>query len=233
VAVLGVSMRVLFPNLSTPDLASVVMSLNVLGPILGALLIAAVFSAILSTVDSIMIVSGAGLAHDIYGKLINTEATERQKLWANRIAVFALGVLPFLLALNSGLLGGLVQLIVILQASMMGGMFFMPLVLGLHWKRANTLGGVSGMVGGFFTVLFWHIGTKIYSVVPESITTVVTDPVIPGVAVSLILVVGVSLATGKPSKRTLAPFFDDVAEERPAGRREASRTDGGTEEDNE
>jgi len=233
VAVLGVSMRVLFPNLSTPDLASVVMSLNVLGPILGALLIAAVFSAILSTVDSIMIVSGAGLAHDIYGKLINTEATERQKLWANRIAVFALGVLPFLLALNSGLLGGLVQLIVILQASMMGGMFFMPLVLGLHWKRANTLGGVSGMVGGFFTVLFWHIGTKIYSVVPESITTVVTDPVIPGVAVSLILVVGVSLATGKPSKRTLAPFFDDVAEERPAGHREASRTDGGTEEDNE
>jgi len=37
VAVLGVTMRVLFPNLSTPDLASVVMSLNVLGPILGAL----------------------------------------------------------------------------------------------------------------------------------------------------------------------------------------------------
>jgi len=126
-----------------------------------------------------MIVSGAGLAHDIYGKLINTEATERQKLWANRIAVFVLGVIPFILALNSGLLGGLVQLIVVLQASMMGGMFFMPLVLGLHWKRANTLGGVAGMVGGFFTVLFWHIGTNIYSVVPESITAVVTDPVIP------------------------------------------------------
>lgn len=231
VAVLGVSMRVLFPNLSTPDLASVVMSLNVLGPILGAMLIAAVFSAILSTVDSIMIVSGAGLAHDIYGKLINTDATERQKLWANRIAVFILGTLPFILALNSGLLGGLVQLIVVLQASMMGGMFFAPLVLGLHWRRANTLGGVAGMVGGFFTVLFWHIGTEIVSVVPESVTTVITDPVIPGVAVSLLLVVFVSLATGKPSDRTLAPFFDDVAGGAATDGGEEPRSDGGVDDE--
>lgn len=211
VAVLGVAMRVLFPNLSNPDLASVVMSVNVLGPILGALLICAVFSAILSTVDSIMIVSGAGLAHDIYGQLINRDATERQKVWANRISVFVLGIIPFLLALNSGLLGGLVQLIVVLQASMMGGMFFVPLVFGLHWRRANTAGGIAGMVAGFTTVLLWHIGTNIVPVVPESVSTVITDPVIPGVLASFIALVAVSLATGEPSRRTLAPFFDDVA----------------------
>lgn len=211
VAVLGVSMRVLFPNLSNPDLASVVMSITVLGPILGALLICAVFSAILSTVDSVMIVSGAGLAHDIYGKLINRDATERQKLWANRISVFVLGTIPFLLALNSGLLGGLVQLIVVLQASMMGGMFFVPLVFGLHWRRANTAGGIAGMVAGFTTVLLWHIGTDIVPVVPESVSTVITDPVIPGVLASFVALVAVSLATGEPSRRTLAPFFDDVA----------------------
>lgn len=218
VAVLGVAMRVLFPNLSTPDLASVIMSLNVLGPILGALLISAVFSAILSTVDSVMIVSGAGLAHDIYGKLVNPGATERQKLWANRISVFILGTIPFLLALNKGLLGGLVQLIVVLQASMMGGMFFVPLVFGLHWKRANTKGGVAGMVVGFGTVVLWHIGAEVLGVIPEAITTVITDPVIPGVFASFVALVAVSLATGKPSNRTLAPFFDDV-----------TAADGGTE----
>ena len=209
VAVLGISMKVLFPNLSTPDLASVIMSLNVLGPVLGALLIAAVFSAILSTVDSVMIVSGAGLAHDIYGSLINSEATEDQKLWANRVAIVILGTIPFLLALNRGLLGGLVQLIVVLQASMMGGMFFVPLVFGLHWRGANTAGGIAGMVVGFFTVLAWHVGTEIYPVVPESVSAVVTDPVIPGVFASFVALVGVSLATGEPSARTLAPFFED------------------------
>lgn len=211
VALLGVSMRVLFPQLSTPDLASVIMSLNVLGPVLGALMICAVFSAILSTVDSVMIVSGAGLAHDIYGKLINPEATERQKLWANRLSVGVLGLIPFVLALNSGLLGGLVQLIVVLQASMMGGMFFIPLVLGLHWKRANTIGGIAGMVVGFSTVVAWHIGTNIYPVIPESISSVITDPVIPGVVMSFLTLVIASYATGKPSKKTLEPFFDVTA----------------------
>ncbi|WP_164974675.1 sodium:solute symporter family protein [Halegenticoccus tardaugens] len=219
VALLGVIMKVMFPALSTPDFASVIMSINVLGPVLGALLIAAVFSAILSTVDSIMIVSGAGLAHDIYVKLVNPEATEKQKVWANRIAVLILGTVPFILALNSGLLGGLVQLIVVLQASMMGGMFFIPLVLGLHWKRANTKGGIAGMIAGFSTVVLWHIGTSIYTWIPESISTVITDPVIPGVAVSLIVVVAVSLATDPPSRRTLEPFFD------------VSRADGGNEEE--
>jgi len=210
VALLGVSMRVLFPNLSTPDLASVIMSLNVLGPILGALLISAVFSAILSTVDSVMIVSGAGLAHDIYIELFNPDATQRQRVWANRIAVFVLGLVPFVLALNKGLLGGLVQLIVVLQASMMGGMFFVPLVFGLHWKRANTWGGIAGMVVGFATVVLWHIGTEIYSWVPASVTDVIGDPVIPGVLMSFVALVAVSLATGAPSSRTIAPFFDDV-----------------------
>lgn len=208
VALLGVMTRVMFPALSTPDLASVILSINVLGPILGALLIAAVFSAILSTVDSVMIVSGAGLAHDIYGQLVNPDATENQKVWANRISVLVLGLIPFALALNKGLLGGLVQLIVVLQASMMGGMFFAPLVLGLHWKRANTKGGIAGMVLGFATVVLWHIGTEIYAWIPESVSAVVTDPVIPGVFVSIVAVVVISLATDRPSPRCLEPFFD-------------------------
>ncbi|MFB6155616.1 MAG: sodium:solute symporter [Haloferacaceae archaeon] len=219
VALLGISMRVMFPNLSTPDLASVIMSLNVLGPILGALLIAAVFSAILSTVDSVMIVSGAGLAHDIYGKLINPDASDTRMVWANRISVAVLGTIPFLLALNKGLLGGLVQLIVVLQASMMGGMFFVPLVFGLHWKRANTLGGVTAMITGFSTVVIWHIGTEIMSFVPESLTSVIGDPVIPGVFVSFVTLVAVSLATRTPSPKCLEPFFKDV-----------TVTDGGSEE---
>lgn len=217
VALLAVYMRVMFPALSNPDLASVIMSLNVLGPILGALLISAIFSAILSTVDSVMIVSGAGLAHDIYVKLFNPDATERQKLWANRISIGILGLIPLVLALNRGLVGDLVQFIVVLQASMMGAMFFMPLVLGLHWKRVTTAGGVAGMVFGFSTVIIWHVGTEIYSFIPESLAA--NDPVIPGVLVSFLVMVVVSYATGKPSRKSLAPFFDDV-----------TVTDGGTDE---
>lgn len=213
VAILGASMRILFPELSTPDLASVIMSLNVLGPILGALLISAVFSAVMSTVDSVMIVSAAGLAHDIYGKLINPDASQKQLIWANRLAVLVLGAVPLGLALFKGLLGGLVQFIVVLQASMMGGMFFMPLVLGLHWPRANTIGGIGGMIAGFATVLLWHILGSVMSVIPSNLAA--WDPVIPGVIVSFVTVVGLSYLTGKPSEKSLEPFFEDAQQQSP------------------
>jgi len=208
VALLGVTMRVLFPALSTPDLAGVVMSQFLLGPVLGGLFVAAVFSAILSTVDSVLIVSAAGLAHDVYAKLVAPDATERTKLRANRAAVLVLGTVPVVLALNRGLFGGLIQFVVILLLSLLGSAFFAPVLLGLHWRRANTPGGVAGMVAGFATAAGWHVGTDVYAVVPATLTRYVGDPVLPGVAVSLVATVTVSLATGDPSRRSLAPFFD-------------------------
>jgi len=207
VALLGVSLRVLFPGIGTPDLAVVVLSQAVLGPVLGALLVVAVFSAILGTIDSVMLVSGSSLAHDVYAKLLNPTATERQKLWVNRAAVPVLGGVGALLALNRGALGGLVMLIVILQLSLLGGMLFVPVVFGLHWERANTPGAVASMLSGFVTVCVWHLGTEVYAVVPEAVA-VFGDPVVPAVAVSFLVLVAVSLATDRPSVSSLDPFFD-------------------------
>jgi len=212
-AIIGMAMFVLFPTLTTADLASVIMSIEVLGPVLGALLISAVLSAMLSTVDSIMIVSASGIAHDLYAELINPEATERQKLWVNRGAILFLGLIPLVAAFNPELVGGLVQLIVLLQASMMGGMFFITILLGLHWRRATTGGAIAAMLGGLGAVLAWHIGVDrgIITGFPAQL-----DPVMPGVGVSLVLLVVVSLATSPPSRSSLERFFDVDEEVAPA-----------------
>lgn len=205
VAVIGMSMRVLYPQLTTPDLASVILSIGVLGPILGALVIGAILSAMLSTVDSIMIVSAGAIAHDIYAELINPEASENQKLWANRLSVIFVGIVPFFLALYGQALGGLVQFIVLLQSAIIGATFSMPLLLGLHWDRINTPGTFVGMLLGFVTVLIWH-----FSVDGGVITGVLAqiDPVVPGVIMCLIGMIGGSYLTTKPTREALAPFFD-------------------------
>jgi len=204
-AIVGMSMFVLFPSLTTADLASVIMSIDVLGPILGALLISAILSAMLSTVDSIMIVSASGIAHDLYAEIINPEASESQKVWVNRLAVLAIGLIPLVFAFNPELVGGLVQLIVLLQASMMGGMFFITILLGLHWRRASTEGAIGAMLGGLVAVVGWHVGVDsgVVTGFPAQL-----DPVIPGVVVSLILLVVVSLVTEPPSRASLERFFD-------------------------
>jgi Na+/proline symporter len=205
VAVVGMGMRVLYPQLTSPDLASVIMSIDVLGPILGALVIGAVLSAMLSTVDSIMIVSAGAIAHDIYGKLLNPEASERRKLYANRLAVIFVGVVPFFLALYGDLLDRLVQFIVVLQAAIIGATFSMPLLLGLHWDRMNTPGTFIGMFLGFVTVLAWH-----FSIEGGVITGVLAqiDPVIPGVILCLVGMIVGSYVTSRPSAEALEPFFD-------------------------
>ncbi|KPN31079.1 sodium/panthothenate symporter [Halolamina pelagica] len=205
VAVVGMSMRVLYPQLTTPDLASVIMSIDVLGPILGALVIGAVLSAMLSTVDSIMIVSGGAIAHDIYAELLNPEASESRKLWANRLAVIFVGIVPFFLALYGEALGGLVQFIVLLQAAIIGATFSMPLLLGLHWERINTPGTFAGMILGFASVLVWHFGTDA-GVITGVLAQI--DPVVPGVLMCLVGMVVGSYLTSEPSREALAPFFD-------------------------
>ena len=205
VAVVGMSMRVLYPQLTTPDLASVIMSIDVLGPILGALVIGAILSAMLSTVDSIMIVSAGAIAHDIYGELLNPEASQNRKLWANRLSVVFVGIVPFFLALYGDALGGLVQFIVLLQSAIIGATFSMPLLLGLHWDRINTPGTFVGMLLGFLSVLAWHFAGE-----AGTLTGVLAqiDPVVPGVIMCLVGMIAGSYLTSEPSQEALAPFFD-------------------------
>ena len=203
VALIGMGMRVMFPELGTPDLASIIMSINVLGPVLGAMVVTAILSAMLSTVDSIMIVSAGALAHDLYAQLLNPNASERRKLWVNRLSTVVVGVVPLVLALTPGVLGGLVQFIVILQTALIGASFSIPVLIGLNWKRANLWGAALGMVGGFLTVIVWHFLQSDLSGILSQI-----DPVVPGVIVSLLgLFIG-SYATAPPESERLERFFD-------------------------
>ena len=203
VALIGMGMRVMFPELTTPDLASVIMSINVLGPVLGAILVSAILSAMLSTVDSIMVVSAGALAHDFYAKIINPGASESQKLWANRLSTVAVALIPLVLAIVPGILGGLVQFIVLLQSALIGASFSVPVLVGLNWKRANLWGVVLGMLGGFVTVIAWHFLQAGFTGVLSQI-----NPVVPGVIVCLIgLLVG-SYATPAPESTQLERFFD-------------------------
>jgi hypothetical protein len=71
------------------------------------------------------------------------------------------------------------------------------------------------MLAGFLTAAGWHLGTEVYEFIPAVLGRYIGDPVIPGVVMSLVAVVTVTLATDEPSRRSLAPFFDVADEPRP------------------
>ena len=135
--ILGIGMRGIFPFLPSPDQASSIMASTVMSPLLGALFLVAMLSAIMSTVNSILLVTGGAFAHDLYKRLIDTSASQRRLVWVNRISIVALGVVPFWFATRR--LGD-VQAIVIEQAKFIASFFFVPVVLGLNWRRGTREG---------------------------------------------------------------------------------------------
>ena len=53
------------------------MASTVMSPLLGSLFLVAMLSAIMSTVNSILLVTGGAFAHDLYKRLVNPQASQR------------------------------------------------------------------------------------------------------------------------------------------------------------
>jgi SSS family transporter len=195
---IGLLTRVLFPSLSSQDLASSVMAFEVLPPLVGALLLVAMLSAIMSTVNSILLVVGAGVAHDLYKRLLDPAASQRRLVRINRVSVVVLALLPVYFALQRY---GDVQAIVVEQAKFIASFFFVPVVIGLNWRRGTAAGAMAAMFGGFLACLAWTF-TGQHGFAHHGI-----DAVEVGVAVSLVLFLLVSRYTRPVPAENLAIFF--------------------------
>src|SRR5690606_6692881 len=95
---------------------------------------------------------GGAFAHDLYKRLVAPAASERRLLLVNRLSIVVLGLLPFWFALQKF---GDVQTIVVEQAKFIASFFFVPVVVGLNWRRGTKEGAIWSMVAGFAGCLLW------------------------------------------------------------------------------
>ena len=200
VTILGIGMRGLFPFLPSADQASSIMASTVMPPLLGSLFLVAMLSAIMSTVNSILLVTGGAFAHDLYKRLLNPLATEQRLVWVNRLSIVALGIVPFWFATQK--LGD-VQAIVIEQAKFIASFFFVPVVFGLNWRRGTKEGAIWSMIVGFLACLVWTFTLQ------RSFASHGIDSVEVGVVASAVTFVVVSRLTPPTPDRNLAIFFDE------------------------
>jgi SSS family transporter len=207
VMVLGLGMRGIFPVLPSPDQASSILASTVMSPLAGALFLVGMMSAIMSTVNSVLIVTAGAFSHDLYSRHFNRRATEKELLTVNRIGIVVLGVAPVWFALQRY---GDVQAIVVEQSKFIASFFFVPVVLGLTWRRGTKEGAIAAMLGGFAACLSWTFTGQ------RGFASHGIDAVEVGVAVSTLLFVVVSRLTPPTPLENIAIFFDE--ERRPAGR---------------
>lgn len=197
VFVLALTAIVLFPSLPTGDLAMPMVATAVLPATLGAIMLAAITAAMMSTVDSLLIVAGSALSVDIYQNLINPDVSPARRRWVDRLGIVVVGSVPVLLLLSGVGEGELVQFIVLLFTALMAAAFVMPVVGGVVWRRATKEGAAASMVGGVTATFLW-----------EAFGAASIEPVLCGFLVSAALFVGVSFSTAPPPPGALEPYFD-------------------------
>lgn len=92
-----------------PEQILIALGTTYLGPVLAVVFVGALVSAILSTVDSALLVAGSLTAHNLLLPLGEGSLSERGKLLANRAAVVTAGFVAYAIALASDSVYDLVQ----------------------------------------------------------------------------------------------------------------------------
>jgi len=138
--------------LSTPEVAR-------LAPWVIALVAAGGLAAALSTAAGLLLVISSSIAHDIYDRLINPDASEAKRLMVGRVMIF-------LAVIVAGIFGiyppGFVAQVVAFAFGLAAASFFPVILLGIFDSRTNRQGAIWGMVVGIGFTGFYIIGNKFF-----------------------------------------------------------------------
>ncbi len=199
VLLFGLSMRVAVPHLPDPDLATPMLGMSILPFWIGLLVLMAAVVTFTRTGGAILLTVASAMSHDLYAKLIAPNAGERAKVVAGRLGVLTFSVIPVLLALRQL---SLVNWIVIYAAKLLVSFLFIPVVLGLNWKRATRAGALASMIGGLVTCVMWLAQRRPY--------VLGLDAAEAGVLVSAALFIGVSVITKPVREECVQQFFPSL-----------------------
>ena len=141
---LGVVAHSFYPELQNRELALPTLMVYQMPFWLGALALAAVFSAELSAADAVLAMLSTSFARDWVQGYWRPELSPAQLLRATRIVSIAAGLFGVLLAL---LLPNVVSALQIFYGLLTVALF-VPLVFGLYWERPRSHAALAAIVAG-------------------------------------------------------------------------------------
>ena len=195
----GAMGRAVIPDIKVGDLAVPTLTVRLLSPFWAGVFIAGPLAAIMSTVDSMLIMCSAAIVKDLYFHYI--AKNDEKKLSPKKVRGMSLiitaviGLFVFAAAMDPP------SLLVWINLFAFGGLeavFFCPTLFGLYWRRANSTGAVLSMLAGA-AAFFWFNITK------TSIAG--TTAIVPTIVISAAAFVTGSLI-GRPESEERLRIFD-------------------------
>lgn len=138
--------------LDNPETVFIVLSQSLFNPWVAGIITAAILSAIMSTIDSQLLVSSSVISEDFYRAFVRPKASEKELLLVSRAAVILIAVLALIIA--SDRQSGVLDLVSYAWAGF--GAAFGPVILfSLFWRKMTSLSAIIGMLLGAITVVVW------------------------------------------------------------------------------
>jgi SSS family transporter len=209
VSMIAIAAGALIPELKSSDMALPMLIQTYLHPILGGVVLAAALGAMMSTVDSVLLMVSSIFVNNIYIKAFNNKDISHEKVTSlGRTITVIIGVAGLLIAIKPP---DAILWIITMGFSIMAAAFTFPLLLGLWWSKATDKAGLIGIISGAVAAVVWYVlGFIKY----HSLSVFIGGiwPAVFGSLISLIVVILVSKITEETNKDTIALFFDDSDE---------------------
>lgn len=153
--------------LGNPETVFISLSQSLFNPWIAGIITAAILSAVMSTIDSQLLVSSSVISEDIYRVFIRPDASDAELIRISRAAVIVIALVALFIATDRQ--SRVLDLVSYAWAGF-GAAFGPVIVFSLFWRRMTALSAIVGMILGAATVVIWSNLTggvfDLYEIVP-------------------------------------------------------------------
>jgi SSS family solute:Na+ symporter len=153
--ILGMAARAMDPALANPQQALPAVLMHALPPLVGALGIAAVFSAEISAADAVLMILTTSFSEDLYRRFLAPDADDRRLLRVARATTIVSAALGLALAIVAE---SIVTIITIFY-TLITVTLFVPILAGLFVPRTTAAGALASIAGGVGGALVIQLAT--------------------------------------------------------------------------
>jgi sodium/proline symporter len=170
----GMAGRALVPGLEDAETIFPVLSSELFPPVITGLMMVIVLSAIMSTVDSLLLLASSAVVRDTMQKIVGSARSDATLAALGKVVTVVIGVVAIWFALEE------VKFIfwfILFAWSGLGAAFGPVILCTLYYRRTTLAGVAAGMLGGFLTSVVWVLAVKehtyeLYEMIPGFIVGV-------------------------------------------------------------
>ena len=151
---IGLAGLTLFPGIDNPEEIFPTMAIELLPWWIGGIIIAAALSALMSSIDSMLLITSSSLAEDLWNKIFyKGRLSQKKTILVSQISTVVIGAIGVVIAINP--FDSVFWLAVFAWAGL-ATCFGPPVILALYWKGVTKWGAISGMIVGPVVTILWY-----------------------------------------------------------------------------